>query len=331
MPEIYDERGEPIGEEEMPAAPPEVAPSPQMRPATGYYPQAQIRPQMATPPGPNTVATPQGNMIVPMGGSGAGPSPRDWSNANDYMAQMAKVGRLDKAEKDVEQAMRFLGMRGVERDVQSGVPYPQALSKHLPYLAWGSPQHAQAYSKIIDAAAPPAPLSMQDVNGVQVLRTPKGDRIVPRNAIPQPEITSARTIPLTDPSGNPVPGYFAVPSPTGRGFTAHQQKDTEPKLTPGQQRLSVNDAIKDKTAEIEAVPWAAKNDKAGQAERKAKLDVLNAELEELRAMRPSLLKKKESKASGPPVPPKADRKIGQVYQTPKGPHKWTADGWVPAA
>lgn len=30
-----------------------------------------------------------------------------------------------------------------------------------------------------------------------------------------------------------------------------------------------------------------------------------------------------------PAPPKSNRKVGETYQTPKGPHTWTEDGWLP--
>lgn len=310
MPEVYDERGEPVGFEE-PMPPEQTAQAPFIAPSLAGRTDVM--------PGP------RGGMIVPQGGGGIGPNPQDQSNVNAYMEQMAKVGRLDKAQKDVEQAMRFLGMRGVEKDVQGGMAYHEALSKHLPYISYNNPAQAAAYSKIIQQAQP---LSMQNLDGVRVLRTPRGDRIVPQSALPQSAVTSAQTIPFTDPTtGQPVPGYFAVPSPGGKGASIHKRTDTEAQLTPGQQRLTLNDAIKDKNAEIEAVPWVNPKDKEAHAARQQQLGRLNTELRELQAQRPSAKKAQESKSAA--APPKAERKAGQVYQTPKGPHRWTGDGWEP--
>jgi len=327
MAEPFDERGEPIGT--MP-----VEPMPPPQPPMAAPPQAGA-PFIAPSLGgrSDVMPGPRGGMIVPQGGSVAGPSPQDRANVNAFMENMAKAGLMDKAEKDVEQAMRFLGMRGVERDVQAGTPYPQALSKHLPYLSWGDPRQAEAYSRVIQQAQP---LSMQNLGGVQVLRTPRGDRIVPQSAIPQPPVTAAQSIPFTDPAtGQPMPGHFAVPSPTGKGFTVHRRADQAPVLTPAQRRLELNDAIKDKKAEIEAVPWAKEKDKAAVAARQQQLGVLNAELRELQQQRPSAAKKvqggEHSPSSTTAVPPKAERKIGQVYQTPKGAHRWTKDGWEPVS
>jgi hypothetical protein len=268
-------------------------------------------------------------MMVP-GGSSAGPSPQDNARINSYLNQMGQAGRLDQAQKDVEQAMRFLGMRGVEKDVQAGVPYPAALSKHLPYLSYGSPQQAAAYGKIIQQAQPPAPLSMTNVGGVNVLRTPRGDRIVPRNALPQEPITSAKTIPLMDPEGNPVPNYIAVPSAAGRGFVLHPNRTAEPSMTPTQKRLLLNDQIKDKNSELSSVSesFVPEKDKAGRAAKASKVEKLKSDLDALKQQRSGLLKNESPKTGGDSVPAKTDRKIGQVYQTPKGPHKWTANGWV---
>lgn len=317
MAEVYDERGEPVGFEE---------PIPQEQPIAAPPQSAQGAPFIAPSLAGRTdvMPGPRGGMIVPQGGSNAGPNPADIADRERYMEQMAKAGQLDKAQKDVEQAMRFLGMRGVEKDVQGGMTYHEALSKHLPYISYNNPAQAQAYSRIIQQSQP---LSMQNLDGVRVLRTPRGDRIVPQSAIPGAPVTSAQSIPLTDDAGAAIPGHFAVPSPTGKGFTVHRRSDDVPQLTPAQRRLELNDAIKDKNAEIAAVPWVNPKDKEASAARQQQLGKLNTELRQLQEQRPSV--KKAQEAKGAATPPKAERKVGQVYQTPKGPHRWTADGWEP--
>lgn len=317
MPEVYDERGEPVGfEEPMPQEQPVMAPQ-QAAQAPFIAPSLAGRTDVM--PGP------RGGMVVPQGGGGVGPNPQDQSNVNAYMEQMAKAGQLDKAQKDVEQAMRFLGMRGVEKDVQGGMAYHEALSKHLPYISYNNPAQAAAYSKIIQQAQP---LSMQNLDGVRVLRTPRGDRIVPQNAIPQPPVTAAQSIPFTDPSGQSIEDHFAVPSPTGKGFTVHRRGSLEPQMTPLQRSRELNNAIKIKMGQIQNVPWPEKGTDAEKAQRQSEIGKLNTQLKQLEAQRDSIGSTKP-KDSGAAAPPKAERKVGQVYQTPKGPHRWTADGWEP--
>lgn len=324
MPEPFDERGEPIGTMPVPQAQP-VAP-PQSAPAGAPFISPAFAGRTDVMPGP------RGGMVVPQGASGAmaGPTPEYQKEMQRHMEQSARAGQLDKAQKDVDQAMRFLGMRGVEKDVENGTPYAQALAKHLPYISWNNPAQAEAYSRVIQQSQP---LSMQNLGGVQVLRTPRGDRIVPQSAIPQPPVTAAKSIPLTDDAGGEIPGHFAVPSPTGKGFTVHRRADQEPKLTPAQQRLQLNDLIKEKRAEIEEVPYLTKGSKEAQAARQLEIGRLNTELRELQQQRPSPTKKEKGSedSKGQPVPPKGKRTIGQVYQTPKGAHRWTADGWEPAS
>lgn len=331
MAEGFDERGEPIGtmpvEEPVPQAQP-VAP-PQAVPAGAPFISPSFAGRTDVMPGP------RGGMVVPQGGGTVGLTPDSQAEMTGFLEQAAKAGRLDKAQKDVDQAMRFLGMRGVEKDVEKGTPYPQALAKHLPFLSWNDPTKAAAYSRVIAASQPPAPLSMQTLDGVRVLRTPRGDRIVPQSAIPQPPVTSAQTIPLTDPqTGEPVAGHFAVPGATGKGFTVHRRADQEPRLTPAQQRLQLNDLIKEKRAEIDDMPYPAKGSKEAQAAAQLEIGRLNTELKELKSQRQSPTKKAQGgeDSKGQPVPPKDKRVIGQVYELPSGPHRWASEdgkiGWV---
>lgn len=273
MAEEFDERGEPVAvaQEMPPEMPQEAQPAPPMMPPPRSAQPAQA-PQVPYWMQPQFQAQ-QANESRQRAISG-------------YMQQMAQAGRLDRAQKDVEQAMRFLGMRGVEKDVQGGVPYAQALAKHLPYLSWGSPQHAAAYSKVIQQSAPPTPLSMANVGGVNVLRTPRGDRIVPRSALPQEPLTAAKTIPLTGPGGEEIPNYIAVPSATGRGFTLHPRKPTEPSLSPAQERMLIKDQIKTKQDEIDSAKTAKfqipEKDKPALAAHADRVKQLNSELSDLR-------------------------------------------------
>lgn len=280
MPEAYDERGEPVAATGAPI-PGQIGPPIPMSPyVPGQVPAGPLdnieinRENAGTTPRTDLPwwMTPQA-MIKPMA-----PSQSQMQAVQDYTSRMAQRGHLKEAQAAVDSSMRFLGMRGLERDVQAGIPYTEALSRHLPYLSWNNPQQALAYSKIIHQSAPPIPFG------------------------------PVRSQPVLDDQGQPIPGAVATPGASGRGPVVHWNREQKPAMTTAQQRLILNDTIKDKGAEIDDAQTAGyaipDKDKSAKAANDQKISALKAEQSELRKRRSAIGAEAKAKAESSNKAPK---------------------------
>jgi hypothetical protein len=127
-----------------------------------------------------------------------------------------------------------------------------------------------------------------------------------RESMPAPDPVHAMDVPG-------APGYFQVPSPTGRGYNVklkHPDPDDVKAMTP-----TAASAMMGKLPELTQIYGTNWVNDIGPKLQKRVMEGLTGKAT------PS------SGGTSQAIPPVNQRRVGQIYDTPKGPHEWTEQGW----
>lgn len=210
----------------------------------------------------------------------------------------------------ITQALRLEGLLGFDADRKAGVPVAEAMAK------WASKLYADHPSVIASLSKrPPVPFTPSEVmvGGHKMIQTsPNRVSFPPAPPFDASQPVNAQPVML---NGMPIPGYSAVPTAHGLHMINQSTKD----MGPAQQEMMLNRLI---SSEEKSLQQAATED-----EEKVITDRLKGYRQQHRELVDSLTGKGGGRSGFPPAPPRPQRKAGQVYDSPKGPHRWTGDYW----
>lgn len=207
----------------------------------------------------------------------------------------------------ITQALRLEGLLGFDADRKAGVPVAEAMSR------WASKLYADHPSVAASLSHAPFTPKEVDVGGHKLIMTgPNRASFPPAPPFDASKPVNAQPVML---NGMPIPGYSAVPTAHGLHMINQSQKN----MGPAQQEMILNRLI---NSEEQSLRNADNAD-----EEKVITDRLKGYRKQHRELVDSLMNKGAGQSGYPPAPPRAQRKTGQPYDSPKGPHRWMGDHW----
>lgn len=294
--------------------------------AYGYSPpEAPAWPRTAAPP-PVPLA-----MRVPQRFTATSPPPV-FDPMEDMRGQINAM-QFKTAQEALDAAERFQYMRAFQRDIDAGVAADKALLRWGPGLFKKTPN---VIAPMIGQTRPVPPPAVTNIGGVNVLRSGlRGERAtaIPGSTTPPAQI---KTIPIIRPDGSVDEENFAVPSASGRGVTIHPSKPKVTGPSASARQTYYRHAIDDLDAALRKLDFAEPPPPDLEAQRTA----LKAKKKEHQDALDEMFKTtgKAAPVSTKPEPPAKsvtdaprdpkERTSGTVYNTPKGPLKWTGTGWI---
>lgn len=247
----------------------------------------------------------------------------------EFQRQLIQNARVQDASKAVESAMRFQGMRGYERDLQSAIASglsPEQASTHA--LLRNAPKmfyaHPQSIAPLLNATRQvPAP-SVVDLPGLgkAVRSGVRGERVqFPPASMTAEKTALGSTKPVVDPdSGQPV-GFVVVTGPN----TGHFQKaEGVDKLTPSNQiavERTKASIINQQLRDAEVIGLSEDELKSFRKTKLSELDQIQSRLTNLEGKKPAAAKAAAPVAAPVAVKTKEERDalaVGTVYVGPDG-------------